>query len=335
VLLPTGHARAESDYVPCNDIPALKRAIAEANADGGSITLTSGCTYALTAVDNPADGLPEITGDVRISSLGATVRRSSAAPFRILHVREGGSLTLNGITVSGGRASEGGGIRNEGTLTLNATTVSGNRADLYGGGVRNQGTMRMQRGAVRDNTAGQWGGGVSNAGGDATFNAASIIGNESGSDSGGIDNAGLGARSSALRLNTTTVSGNRALSGGALGNFHTSTATAVGSSITANTADNGGGIVQAGGRVRLVAATVTGNTAHFYGGGIYRNPYTSSPVHLVAADVTENKPDNCSPEGTVPQCPGGSDLQGPKMQFSRTPPRLDRPLSPAPEPRIP
>src|SRR4051812_21699431 len=91
-----------------------------ANAAGGSntITLSSGTTFKLSAVDNGTDGpsgLPVIAvGDeLTILGNGDTIERSSGGGtpgFRLFDVAAGGSLSLNGLTLSGGLA-QGGAIR--------------------------------------------------------------------------------------------------------------------------------------------------------------------------------------------------------------------------------
>ena len=109
-LLPVGQAHAQAPQaptrVPCNDVDALKTAINDANTGGGSIVLAPHCVYSLTAADNAGDGLPEITGKVRISGDRTTVQRLPGATtdFRIFHVKPSGSLTLNSVTVRGGEA---------------------------------------------------------------------------------------------------------------------------------------------------------------------------------------------------------------------------------------
>ena len=66
---------------------------------------------------------------------------------------EGGSLALDGMTLSGGRADRGGGIRNQGgRLVLNDVVIRGNRARL-GGGLYNDGTAVLNDVVIRGNRA--------------------------------------------------------------------------------------------------------------------------------------------------------------------------------------
>ncbi len=93
---------------------SLIAAITTANkASGGTVTLGSACTIALTAANNTTDGgtgLPVITGKVTIAGNGATIERSTATgtpAFRIFDVASGGKLTLNSVVLSNGLADDG------------------------------------------------------------------------------------------------------------------------------------------------------------------------------------------------------------------------------------
>jgi parallel beta-helix repeat protein len=67
---------------------------------------------------------------------------------------EGGSLALEGLTITDGRAERGGGILNDrGTLALDHVVLRGNRARL-GGGLYNNGTTTLTDVVLRGNTAG-------------------------------------------------------------------------------------------------------------------------------------------------------------------------------------
>ncbi len=277
-FLPAGQAQAATTHVACHDVQGLKDAITQANTDGsGHLYLASGCTYTLTQADTDEDGLPIVTGNVRISSThrAAVIRRTySADDFRILHVADGGTLTLDNLVITSGRASAGGGgIYNEGTLTLNHSTVRGNHSGGLGGGVYNYtGRFTMHGGSVRNNSADSDGGGLENfPNSTATISGATISENDSGRYGGGIDNWGT----STLHLTSTSVHGNHAVNGGGISNIDNSTAT-------------------------LTRSTVSDNAASDTGGGIYN--YGSSTVHLRHSRVRHNDPDNCAGDSPVPGC---------------------------------
>jgi hypothetical protein len=68
---------------------------------------------------------------------GVTLRSSGKG--RILSVDEGGNATVRYLTLQGGRARDGGALRNRGTLVLDSVTLLDNRAVGDGGAVVNAG----------------------------------------------------------------------------------------------------------------------------------------------------------------------------------------------------
>lgn len=104
---------ADSVTVPC-DPNALISAINTANSNPGSdnLTLSSGCTYTLTTLNNTDatygnNGLPVITSKVVINGNGATIARNSQSSFRLFMVNAGGQLRLKNVTLSGGLSDAG------------------------------------------------------------------------------------------------------------------------------------------------------------------------------------------------------------------------------------
>lgn len=133
--------------VACGDSAGLVAAVDTANAaGGGSINLAAGCTYSLATRNNTAfggNGLPVVAAPITLSGKGATISGNSTN-FRIVAVdgTSGGALTVNGVTLTGGKVSgpmaagAGAGILDiSGTLTLNGATVTGNVAASAGGGI--------------------------------------------------------------------------------------------------------------------------------------------------------------------------------------------------------
>ncbi|GHJ35657.1 hypothetical protein [Streptomyces sp. TS71-3] len=335
-LLPAGPAQARAaTSVPCNDVTALTAAITDANTSGsGSIVLAPRCVYSLTAADNPADGLPEITGNVRITGDGTTIERSSGQLFRIFHVRAGGSLSLKSVTVRFGElgvtdpagggilnvggtvtltdssvrnntASAGGGIWNQlGTLVLKNTTVSNNRAD-WGGGVGTSGTMTMQGGALRHNASAFWGGGLVN-GGDTRLTKVSVADNDSGDLGGGIVTLAInGEETGPLRLNSSKVTGNIARNdGGGFMMGADETTTIERSTVKGNTSNGGpatgGGIEDSGVSLGLFV----GASESAPRGEKTATRLTPFRVDLIRSSVVKNFPTNCAPPGSVPNCVG-------------------------------
>ena len=301
--VPAGAAGGGS-HVRCNDIPALKAAINFANTHDSRITLASHCTYTLTAPDNTDDGLPEITGNVTISGRDTTIRRAPNATqdFRILHVVSGGSLTLNSLTVSGGRLASGtgGGIWNGGTLNLNRSVVRGNSAET-GGGLYNFSRLNLHHSTVARNTSSSFGGGVLNDGlGTMTMKGGALYKNRaSNGNGGGLENI-LGTAT----LDSVSVRGNTGLSGGGIRNVNGSTVTLKSTTVRDNIAVTGAGLsnnsTTAVSTATLKRSLVTRNTAITSGGGILNEP--NGVVTLTASRVVRNAPDNCAPAGSVPGC---------------------------------
>ncbi|HEX6476411.1 MAG TPA: hypothetical protein VF005_03990, partial [Acidimicrobiales bacterium] len=107
-------------HVPCSPTVAgggpggLIAAINTANArGGGTIDLARVCTYTLGPnADNDTNGLPIARRPITVNGNGSTVARSQApgtVDFRIFEVDGPGKLTLDRVTTTGGRSSEGGG----------------------------------------------------------------------------------------------------------------------------------------------------------------------------------------------------------------------------------
>jgi hypothetical protein len=97
---------------------------------GASIALTIGATGVLPAPNVTATAAGAglvINSGIVTQNAGGTIAEQN------LYINGGGTLTLNGVTVTGGSASVGGGIQNAGTTTLDLSTVRGNTAADNGG----------------------------------------------------------------------------------------------------------------------------------------------------------------------------------------------------------
>lgn len=188
----------------------LINAIIDANNNGGgTIKLAKRCAYRFEKSYDGLNALPPITKDIKIIGYDSTLIRSvRGTEFRILRVEEDGSLTLKGVTVTGGLITvdpsddeglaDGGGIANEGTLRLEKSTVAGNQATGDGGGISNEGgKVTLVDSSVIANVifdqggaAGDGGGIDNNAAGTLTVRKSTIAGNTSEEDGGGIQNHG-------------------------------------------------------------------------------------------------------------------------------------------------
>lgn len=182
-----------------------------------------------------------------------------------------GTLTLVNSTVSGNSATAyyGGGLYNDGTLTLENSTVRDNRAG-YGGGLYNNrsgtsvGTLTLQNSTVSENRATSGGGALNSYNATLTLQNSTVSRNSATDQGGGLLNVGT------LTLQNSTVSGNQALYGGGL--YNLGTLTLQNATVSGNGATSGGGGLYTntdpGVQVALVFSTLTANTAS-QGGGVF------------------------------------------------------------------
>jgi hypothetical protein len=162
--------------------------------------------------------------------------------------------TIVGNAVGENTAGFGGGIwasNVTGQMLIDESRIFGNAAIVpkgQGGGILFTGDSNvatLRNSTVENNSAtgiGGRGGGVYAAGDSAVIERSTITGNQAGGTGGGIYNR------AALTLRETTVAGNSVI----------------------NPKGNGGGIFHTGPRnIKVVASTISGNSAAFAGGGIF------------------------------------------------------------------
>lgn len=215
LLLPIA-APAQTASVACDETSLVTAVTATNAAGGGTVTLTPGCTYTLTAshgddgVNGPA-GLPLITTPITLEGNANTITRAvTASAFRIAQVGSTGGITLKAVTFSGGHAAttghnNGGGILNFGAVTLTGSHLSGNTADGLGGAVYSTGTAAattFTSSTVTSNTAHQ-AGGIASVNATLTITSSTVNVNAATVNPGGIYYVAGSAT-----LNTSTVTAN-------------------------------------------------------------------------------------------------------------------------------
>jgi predicted outer membrane repeat protein len=222
------------------------------NLAGGTLILTSGeldITKNLTINgDIDGNGSPDIT----IDAGGASRVFNEDGAFGLF-------ATLNGLVISDGSASSGGGIRT-GTadnLFLNNSQVINNQATGSGGGI--------------------YGG----PGGEVVLTNTSVSGNTSGGTGGGI------YANSTLAMTNATVFGNYSTNaGGGIALAFNATSTLTNTTLTGNrSGDKGGAIYGNASQIRLYDSTVTGNYAGAAGGAIYNVGAPGSPLVLLSNSI--------------------------------------------------
>jgi CSLREA domain-containing protein len=228
----------------------------EAIADPGStaISFAQGLTGTITLA-RPGAGGGTLVIDKALTitgpSSGLTIQRRTTDPdFRLLRIPSGGVVTLENLTLRGGKTSlPGGGILNFGRLVLNRCTIAANTSSQHGGGIDTHGPLTLRNSTVTGNSA-PGGAGIDDHGkGTVTLTGTDVT-----------RNAGWGIVSAS---NILVIQGGRIAenSGGGLGtSWGTTTLERV------KLLDNGGrGIWVRRGRTTLTGSTVARNA----GGGVY------------------------------------------------------------------
>ncbi|OKH34562.1 hypothetical protein NIES2101_38775 [Calothrix sp. HK-06] len=208
---------------------------------GGSISISSDGT--LTVSNSTISG--------NNASLGGGIANGRSSPFG---GAKGGIATVSNSTISfSNRADLGAGVWNSGTFTINNSALEYN---ISGGAIANfdGGFLNVSNSALNSNT-GISGGGIINGIGSTAKVSASILNGNSASDSGGgIRNGGL------LEVIQSILSYNlSATFGGGIDNRN-GTAVVSDSTITGNRAISGGGIF--GGILNASNSDISGNTSN-------------------------------------------------------------------------
>ena len=274
-----------------SSVSALIADINAANMTGGSntIILASGTTFDLKSANNNttngANGLPVIggtkAGGLTIVGNGDTVERVGGVtynkrgvpsnPFRLFDVAPGASLTLQSVRLQGGWAygSVGGAIYNQDTLTLGNSTVS----TMTGGGIYNGGgTVTVSSSTLTNISGATYGGAISNVGGTVTVSGSTLSLNNA------VYGGGIYNSRGTVTVSNSTLSGNSATYGGGIYNSGGTLTVSNNSTLSGNSATpdysyrggEGGGIDNGGGTVTMSNSTLSGNSAHVYG-GIYND----------------------------------------------------------------
>ena len=208
--------------------------------DGETITFntmlhTPGVKAPMAVITLTSDELV-INNNITIVGPGADMmtiaRDASAAPFRIFEITPNHTVTIEGLTISGGAASDiAGGIYNDHSdLTVISCVLEDNNAFYGGGAIYNDGfefgsaTLVVSDSTLTGNTAG-YGAAIVNDGffgGTATLsiNNTTLSDNTADGYGGAIYNSTGGTAE--LTINNSTLSGNDGQSGGAIYNDATS-----------------------------------------------------------------------------------------------------------------
>ena len=183
----------------------------------------------------------------------------------------GGQVTLQRVRVVDNRAPSAAGIHNTGSLTAHDTTIAGNQATQYAGGLLNTGSLTLERVTVSGNTADTNGGGLylhssDPLSGQVTILNSTISGNQARAFMGG----GIWVYyQTELWVTNSTISGNSAGQGGGIFNYHQQGALAAGEATS-----------MLEGNIHLLNTLLAGNTFANCG----RSAQTS-PIHSLGGNL--------------------------------------------------
>ena len=220
----------EADTVANDGSCSLREAITAANGDAASgaatgecaagsgadtITLPSG-TYTRTRSGSGENlnstGDLDVTSELTVEGADAATTTIDAAGLdRVLHIAAIGTVTLRGVTLTGGHAPDGG----TGTASLDAAPATGGTGGQgsEGGGVLNAGTLTLTNVRVTDNVAGSGGDGGLATGADGLANGGNGFNATGGAGADGGRGGGISS-SGPLTLTGTSVTDNLAGDGG-------------------------------------------------------------------------------------------------------------------------
>jgi hypothetical protein len=241
---------------------------------GGKLVLGYGAVITDNNNSSEADEIVHNGGGVCVYD-GELVMFAGSSIKDNISKRLGGGVYMYGLTARYDRSQPPPHLR--GVFTMNGGTISGNKTNRGGGVFLAHGSeLNMNAGAeIKENEAGDAGGGVEVTSGESNFSmrGGTISGNTAkGAGGGGVC---LSDNYSILNLDGGTISGNTAEGaaegGGVLVRNWAMFAMRSGSSITNNTAKNGGGISMngIGTEVSIFGGTISNNTALVSGGGAY------------------------------------------------------------------
>ena len=203
----------------CDEDCSLREAIYIANLTPTDVTISfANSANGTITLGSALPVLGDSSGPMTIAGNGAsnTIISGNGA-VRVFEVGSGETVTLSGMTITGGSATTGGGIRNvNGTLTVTDSTISGNAATMTGlgqqggGGIQvsstvgNSATLTVTNTTISGNSAGASGGGIwSSAGNTLTVTNSTISGNSAPSGGGIYTLAGLNLNNSIVANSTS------------------------------------------------------------------------------------------------------------------------------------
>ncbi|MGV3485166.1 MAG: choice-of-anchor Q domain-containing protein [Planctomycetaceae bacterium] len=282
-----------SDVVAADGVTSLREALEAANSnapvgdapagDAGpdvvdNISFAASLGAAVITLGGNQLSISDAIQITRGDAESVTIDANSAS--RVIEVLDtAGTVTISGLTLTGGvAAGDGGGIANRGAnVSLSEMVIDGNSAAGdgamiagSGGGIFNpaDGNMTIADTTISNNQANRAGGGIEAAAGSTTtLTGVTLDENSTGAtpgNGGGLHITGAGV----VTISGSTVSNNvAAAEGGGLWNSASGTLTVTDTTIDLNTASGaladqgGGGVFNDGGTLSISGSTISGNEA--------------------------------------------------------------------------
>jgi hypothetical protein len=258
-------------------------------SSGDTIVFDQDCTGPSAIVLSSAISISGTT--LTIDGTSHAVAISGNDSTRIFTVQSSATLTLSGLTLTHGRASFGGAIRNDGALNVQKTTLADNSSTDHAGAVLNIGTLAIENSTFEGNSSAANGGAIANLA-TLTIGTSTFVENEAATGpccaaGGAIDNEGT------LTVDRSTFARNSATDGGAIAN---STVLILrNSTLTDNDAMFGGGISTGSATATLDNDTISDNTATSSGGAIaFASAGFGGSITISNTILSGSSPDNCA-----------------------------------------
>jgi hypothetical protein len=243
---------------------SLREAMQLANANPGADTISFDAGLAGGTINlNAALGQLVISQSATVTGLGANLLTINAGGnSRVLHITSG-TVNVSGLTLTGGNADRGGGLRSElaATTTLTAMAIEGNTATSAtdaGGGIWAWGVLIVTSTTISGNTAPNGRGGGVHVTESTLIENSTLSSNSAGGSGGGVIHQG-GSGITPIAITNSTITGNSA--GG-----------------------SGGGVYKVGGLATITGSIISGNTAVTSGREIFRN-ITNTALSLVGYNL--------------------------------------------------
>ncbi len=178
-------------------------------------------------------GLPLVTTNITLVAVNTdpdqtVITRTGTTEYGLLYIASSGTLTVQNLTLTRGKAGGGGAVDNKGTVILQNCKLGPANEGEYGGAFVNDGTATVTHCVVYQN-GGRWGGGILSGTGSMTIED-SLIEENYGIDGGGIINF------TTLLVDNCIIRENHAICGAGVAGYN-GTATVLNCTITANHSD--------------------------------------------------------------------------------------------------